>query len=230
MDRDVRGRERPEDDLAEYLEEFFGIKRESLEQAADRAAEDIRGIVDESWREAHDRRRGGVGRELDEISILQLVRHDVENYLGVIERRKKEGASPLGFSNWWLTLDRSARRVEEQLSRELGHRAPASPLMSADFLVNYLSIGPNRARIGKQQEAALPLMLDVDMDVELPLDLIEEAERIRRESDGVPEHVIRRRVRDFLDAAKKRAGRITEEGVSVVLEEIDSSARNLGGE
>ena len=220
------GRERPEDDLADYLEEFFDIKRESLEQAADSAPDDIRYIVEESWRAAHGKRRGGDGRELDEMSILQLVRHDVENYIGVIERRKKETGSPLGFSNWWLTLDRVARQVDGRLREELAHRAPSSPLMSADFLVNYLSIGPNRARIGKQQEAGLPLLLDFDMDAELPLELIEEAERIRRESDGVPEHVIRRRVRDHLDAAKRRVGRITNEGVNVVLEEISSLERS----
>ena len=214
------GTARPEDDLAEYLEEFFDIERESLEEYVLDAAEELRHIVQEAWASAHDRRRAKGERELDEIALLRLVRHDVENYLGVVERRRDEKVSPLGYSTWWLSLDRVAGQVDQRLRDELGREAPATPLMSADFLVNYLSVGPNRARIGKEREALLPILLDVDMYDELPADLLVEAERIRRDSDGLPEHVIRRRVRDHLDAAKRRRGRVTEEGVEVVLSEI----------
>ena len=218
------GLERPEDDLAEYLDTFFEIQRESLEDDEIKAPEDVRNIVFETWREAHDRRRSNDDRDLDEIALSRLVRHDVENYLGVIERRRGEVLSPLGYSNWWLTLDRVAIRVDEQLRRNLGRDAPQTPLMSADFLVNCLSFGPVRPRISKINSSFLPLLFDVDFDSVLPEDLLVEAERIRHDSVGLPEHVIQRRVRDCLDAAKRRRGIVSEEGVKFVLQEIDRNS------
>ena len=92
--------------------------------------------------------------------------------------------------------------------------------MSADFLVNYLSIGPIRSRITKDVESTLPIALDVGSFAELPADLLSEAERIRKEAGDLPEYIIRRRVRDRLDAAKRRPGRIVEEGVQAVLDTI----------
>ena len=219
------GLERPEDDLSEYLDKFFGIQRESLEEDELRAPEAVRNIVFETWRSAHDRRRSNDGQELDEISIQRLVRHDVENYLGVVERRRDDGLSPLGYSAWWLTLDRVAIQIDDNLKSSLGREAPQTPLMSADFLVNCLSFGPVRSRISKESSSFLPVFLEVDFYSELPADLLEEATRIRQESSDLPEYVIQRRVRDHLDAAKRRRGKVTEEGVQFVLDEIDRTAK-----
>ena len=208
------GRERPEDDLAEYFEEFFNVKRESLEEEVDKATNDILVAVQEAWHTAHAKRR------LDGNTIHRLVRHDVENYLGVVERRRRDGVSPFGYSAWWLTLDRSASQVDRDIRERLENDAPPTPVMSADFLVNYLSIGPIRSRIAKDVESILPIALDVSMVVELPADLLSEAERIRKEAGDLPEYIIRRRVRDCLDAAKRRPGRMVEEGVQTVLDTI----------
>ena len=214
------GRERSEDDLAEYFEEFFNVKRESLEEEVDKATSDILVAVQEAWHTAHARRRDVPSGELDENIIHRLVRHDVENYLGVVERRRRDGVSPFGYSAWWLTLDRSASQVDRDIRERLGNDAPPTPVMSADFLVNYLSIGPIRSRIAKDVESTLPIALDVSLFVELPADLLSEAERIRKEAGDLPEHIIRRRVRDCLDAAKRRPGRMVEEGVQPVLDTI----------
>ena len=214
------GRERSEDDLAEYFEEFFNVKRESLEEEVDKATRDILVAVQEAWHTAHARRRDVPSGELDENIIHRLVRHDVENYLGVVERRRRDGVSPFGYSAWWLTLDRSASQVDRDIRERLGNDAPPTPVMSADFLVNYLSIGPIRSRIAKDVESTLPIALDVGLFVELPADLLSEAERIRKEAGDLPEHIIRRRVRDCLDAAKRRPGRMVEEGVQSVLDTI----------
>ena len=214
------GPERPEDDIADFLKEFFDIARRSLKEEVEKADDEIRRFVHEAWRSAHARRRRPVGVELDEATIDRLVLHDVENYLGVVELRRKENSSALGYSAWWLTLDRSAGYVDREIEEELGSRAPPTPVMSADFLVNYLSIGPIRSRVSKNAEAALPIALDMGSFAELPSDLLDEAERIRREAGDLPEHIVRRRVRDCLDAAKRLPGQIIEEGVQTVLDMI----------
>ena len=216
------GTERPEDDIADFLMEFFAIERKSLEEEVMKADAEIRALVQEAWHSIHDRRRDADSGGLDEITIHRLVRHDVENYLGVVELRRREGVSPLGYSAWWLTIDRSAGYVDNEIRKELGDRAPATPVMSADFLVNYLSIGPVRSKVARDAEATLPIALELDIGLftELPSDLLNEAERIRREAGDLPEHIVRRRVRDCLDSAKRRPGHMTREGIQTVLDAI----------
>ena len=221
-----RGHERPEDDLADYLAEFFSITREDLEEDEKRAADHVRFAVQETWHELHSKRRNTHLSDLDEITVQRLVKHDVENYLGVAERRRNEDTSPLGYSAWWLTLDRVAFEVDKRITKTLKNDAPSTPIMSADFLVNYLSIGPIRSQITKSAESILPVVLDVGMLNELPPDLLDEAERIRREASDLPEHIVRRRVRDYLDAAKRQRGRIVNEGVQPVLDEISRDANS----
>ena len=219
-----KGQERPEDDIADYLADFFSITRENLEEDEKRAAVHIRTAIQETWHEIHTKRRNTSHADFDEIAVQKLVRHDVENYLGVVERRRNEDVSPLGYSAWWLTLDRVAFDVDKTISKILKNDAPPSPVMSADFLVNYLSIGPIRSQIIKSAESILPVVLDVGMLNEFPSDLLAEAERIRRDASDLPEHVVRRRVRDHLDAAKRRPGRIVGEGVQTVLDAISLEA------
>ena len=214
------GKERPEDDLAEYFEEFFSIRRESLEAEEERASGHFRIAVQQAWYAAHVSRRGAGNESMDEMTFNRLVQHDVENYVGVVERRREEGVSQLGYSAWWLTLDRLARQVDESIRRDLGHDAPSSPVMSADFLVNYLTVGPIRSRIAKEVENTLPVALDMDAPEDLPDDLLAEAARIRSEAIGLSEHIIRRRVRDSLDKAKRRRGRIMVEGIQAVLSRL----------
>lgn len=215
-----RGTERPEDDICDYLEEFFSIRRQSLEREELEADVDVRIAIQEAWHSAHSRRRDAGSEGLDKNTIHRLVRHDVENYLGVVELRRQEKGSALGYSAWWLTLDRSAGHVDEEIRARLKSKAPATPVMSADFLVNYLSIGPIRSRVTKDAEVSLPIALDTGLVAELPSDLLDEAERIRRDASDLPEYIVRRRVRDCLDAAKRRPGHMVEEGVQTALNTI----------
>ena len=219
-----QGQERPEDDLAEYLLDTFGISREGLEEDEKRASQELRTAVQEAWIAAHTKRRAASTPVLDDIALNRLARHDVENYVGVIERRRRDGDSPLGYSAWWLTLDRSAQQVRKDVHERLGRAAPPSPVMSADFLVNYLSMGPIRSKVNKVGELGLPIGLDIDGLEGVPGELLLEAEKIRRDSGDLAEHIIRRRVRDHLDSARRRHGRISEEGLRTVLETIKESA------
>ena len=221
------GRERPEDDLSEYFEEFFAIRREGLEEEEKRATEKFRLAVQRAWHEAHAGRRRSGHASMDEMTVNRLVQHDVENFVGVVERRRQEEVSGLGYSTWWLTLDRLARQVEEDVRSELEHDAPQSPLMSADFLVNYLSLGPVRSNLAREVEGTLPVALDMDVPQDLPEDLLAEAERIRRETIGLPERIIRRRVRDSLDTAKRRRGRVMAEGIQAVLSRLQRDEGTL---
>ena len=92
------GRARPVDDIAEYLEVTHRIDVVSLDEEAALASLELRGAVQEVWSAVHERRRtGGQHFEVDPLAILKLVGHDVENYVGVIMRRKRERRSVFGF-------------------------------------------------------------------------------------------------------------------------------------
>lgn len=214
------GTERPEDDIADFLQEFFAIERKGLEEEMMNASDEVRAVVQEAWHSAHTRRRDVDSEELKAIAIDRLIQHDVENYLGVLELRRNENVSALGYSAWWLTLDRSAEHVDNEIRAKLEHRAPITPVMSADFLVNYLSVGPIHSKVAKSAEAMLPIVLDIGLFTELPSDLLDEAERIRREARDLPERIVRRRVRDCLDSAKRRPGHMVKEGIQSVLDAI----------
>ena|SRR5947209_4650835 len=138
-------------------------------------------------------------------------------------RRKQEKSNPFGYSAWWLTLDRTAFSIETNLRRRLGEKPPASPVMSPDFLVNYLAFGPRRGRLSKATEARLPLSLGLGVVDFMPAELLVLAEQIRSQMKDLPEHVIRRRIRDELDAAKIRLGSLTYGGLSQVEEELFQS-------
>lgn len=216
------GSSRPADDIADYLSDVFGIEIGTLERDAASMPADLRAAVQEIWHEAHERRRrapGGV--EVDAITLKRLVDHDVENYLGVIARRGADTRADLSYGVWWLTLDRVAFEVPRELRVRIEARAPASPVMTPDFLVNYLVFGPVRRLVSKGTEARLPLVVELEIAEFLPAELIEVAERVRTESEGLPERIIRRRVRDAVDEAKRRRGPITEAGLS--------GAHTLGG-
>lgn len=152
----------------------------------------------------------------------RLSRHDTENYVGVIEQRKQEKASPFGYSAWWLTLDRSAFIIADLLSKDFGITAPDSPAMSIDFLSQYLTLGPIRVRVNKDSARTLPIVFEPHLVRFLTPDLLKEADGIRTEMKDLPERVIRRRVRDHMDEARRRIGPMAKRGVDAFFEEIET--------
>ena len=92
----------PQEDAAEYLEDFFGIKIQSLEDEVNSASDDVRGVIKERWLAIHeDRRQTDFEGGFDQHLAIRLAEHDVENYLGVLQRRKSEvGSSPFGYRSW----------------------------------------------------------------------------------------------------------------------------------
>ena len=217
-----KGQHDPEDDLIDYLSDFHEIEIESLEDDAYGVDLSLRGAVQEIWRESHEYRNKRKGYEIDNMVVGKLISHDVENYLGVVKRREKDYRTPLGFSAWWLTLDSTAHMLENLLHREIICTVPASPVMSLDYFANYLSIGPLR-KVKEQTNYSLPVFIDRNFHSHIPTKLLEIAKKVRDESKDLPEHVIRRKVREELEKAKRRPGKHVEGGTDLIKENIEQA-------
>lgn len=225
-----RGRERPVEDVRDYLEEDFSIKESSLEAVADGAPIELRAAVQELWMEQHDRRRGaGVDFATDPGTISRLVAHDVENTVGIIQLRRNETRSPMGYKSWWLTMDKTALRLKSYLQDRMGTDAPnSSPALSPDFLSQYFRLAPMRVAIERDIHVGLPVMTDISRLENIPRELIELADRVRAENSGLDERIIRRKVRDTLDAARAKQGPLAVGGLheiqKTILGEISEQA------
>lgn len=200
-----RGSERPDDDLSQFLKDYFEIKCENLEEVAKSVSDDLRWTADRLWTEAHKKRRNKA-QQIDEETTRMLIQHDIETYLGVIALRQKEEVTELGYRHWLLTLDTIAWEIRDRLKEELKEKTPTSPLLSLSFLLNNLTFGPSRRVAGKTDDITLPLVLDIEMSESMPHDILDIADRVRNENEGLPEYVIRRNVRDAIDRARRRKG------------------------
>ena len=226
---EFRGAERPEQDIGDFLREEFGIEMQNLEDDMSRAPQELRVAVHEEWVRIHESRRSGDANAIDELSMLRLAQHDQEMFVGVLQRRLSEQrSSPLGYSTWWLTLDHAAYEMTGRVNESVGS-ALTSPVMSPDFLLNYLAVGPARSSMSKSAESMLPIMVESRMMDVYPVELVDLAEEIRRQYEGLPERVIRRKVRDELDRAKRRVGPIVRGGVSGMKKELLEDIRRDEG-
>lgn len=199
---EIRGEARPLLDVEEYLKYEFGIDKHSLAADADSADVDLRSTVMEHWLEAHEARRQSGGTWLDDGTLRRMVAVDVENAVGVIQLRKRSGDSPLGYTAWWLTLDKNAYSLRKRLREELSPRAPDSPVLSPDYLSQILRLGPLRKNLSPDARHALPLTTDRSRLDNIPPELIRIANEVRAQCAGYSEHRIRREVRDALDKAR----------------------------
>lgn len=200
-----RGSERPEEDLLSFFTEFYGFECVDLEDAARKVDEKFRWAVDRLWSDAHKRRRKN-SQQSDEATTQLLIKHDVETYLGVIALRQGEEVSELGYRHWLLTLDTNAWDIRDTLKQEFPDKTSPSPLLSLSFLVNNITFGPDRRLLGKSDELSVPLILDLEISESMPYDILEIADRVRRENESLPEYVIRRKVRDAIDKARRHRG------------------------
>lgn len=216
--KEFRGDVQPEADVAESIRDLFGIRTRDLKDYSDSADLELRAAVQEVWQEAHDRRRASDLEDTAPSLRARLVAHDVENCVGVMQLRKEHPKSPVGYRAWFLSMDHIAFRLVDELPSRLGRNAPASPIMSPDFLTEYLRVGFARTAVEKEARLNLPILTDISRLGTLPLDLIERAERIRGESAGQSERLIRRVIRDTLDKERLRMG-VTAAGGLQAIEE-----------
>lgn len=85
---EIRGEAQPIQDIADFLDDIYGIVRRPLTSEVDSAPSDLRIATSEYWRQYHQQRRGGT---IDAYSVDRLVEHDVENVVGVIQLRQVAG-------------------------------------------------------------------------------------------------------------------------------------------
>lgn len=215
-----RGTERPQDDIAEFLAEEFGIQVAALEPELTVVPEDLRLAVQGIWQRAHERRRAQYKTDIDDLTIIRLTAHDVENYVGVLAKRTREREAPLGFTSWWLTLDRTAYSLAEELEKWIHPPYPSNPVLSPDFLVNYLSLSPARSSSRKVPFALAHFSTDV-----IPGEFLEIVEEVHSQMDTLKPRVLRRKLRDRLEAAKQRLGPIAEGGTAASERRLNSAAR-----
>jgi hypothetical protein len=228
LDR-FRGARQPQDDIAAYLSEEFRIEVHGFADDAPEPPDELRRVVEEVWREMHVERRNK--EEMDEESYERLVAHDVENFLGVLQRRKRQRDSPVGYTSWWLTLDRRAFKVRARIAERLERRAPDSPVLSPDFLSEYLAVTPLRAQLRRRWMDELPAtMVDVAALDAVPQELVALAAEIRESMQDLPPRVVRRHIRDMLNVARARLGEVGEAGWLGVEKELREAfgRRRLG--
>lgn len=168
---------------------------------------------------------GGAGDDYatDPTTVNRLVAHDVENTVGVLELRKNERRSPMGYRTWWLTMDKTALRIKSYLDDRMGSSAPnSSPALSPDFLSQYLRLGPLRTAIEKSNSVSLPVIMDVSRLENVPRSLIELSDKIRLENFDLDERILRRKVRDRMDQERTRQGPMSLGG----MREMEQSIRS----
>jgi len=198
-----RGTDHPEDDIKQYLYEEFCISVQDLSEEAHKVPDKLRWELDTLWTSAHiDRRQDS--QFIDASARANLIKHDVENYLGILALRHNEQVSELGYKHWLLTLDHIAWDIRKMLREEYGDMKLSSPLLSLPYLVNSMIFGPSRTLVGKANELRLPLLLDIEMTESVTCDIVELADKVRLESQGLPEYVIRRKVRDGINSLRRR--------------------------
>jgi len=73
-----------------------------------------------------------------------------------------------------------------------------------------MSFGPNKYHLTRSDEQLLPVLLDLDISQVVPTEVLRAAEEVRQQNEGQPEHVIRRKVRDACDRARRQVGNFTK--------------------
>lgn len=201
-----RGKHGPED-IQQFLEHGLGVFPIDLNETAERAMpETDRHTVTELWRERKRVRPGGSEAERD-----LLLRHDIEMYLGVISQRRTEKRDVFGYEWWWVTQDRTAQGIFRTAKAE-GVAIHSNPCMSPAFLSNLLSLGPARARLANAGRNQLPVALDIQQRGWADMELSTVANEIREKHAGDPEWLIRRHIRDSVNALKEAAHTATQKG------------------
>lgn len=197
----IVGQHRPLDDIADFLAEV-GIQVSNAPSFGELDRDMVR-AVREYWQEVQEKRRS---EEYFSATAYRMAEHDSENYLAALaQRRRAPGASVLGYSSWFLTMDSAAWSLFDRIDQETRQKIKHAPVISLDFLLKYLAFGPRRDQIDNSGKGFSRIFTSSIYE-SIPSELIEVAEQVRKESVGLPERIIQRRIRDELDRQKMTAG------------------------
>lgn len=199
--RKFQGASRPIDDLKEYLSEQFNININPHTTETDLLTPDQILCIEEAWNQSHLNSKQKY-KYIDTITALRLAKHDIENFIGIIERRKSDTAG-LSHSKWWLTLDRNAFRIYRMLQQTFPTHSFINPIISIDFLINYLLLGPNRKFTTQNTISIFPHFIEMAKNNYFTNEVFEISEKIYNEMKGYEPRVIRRHVRDEIDGFKQ---------------------------
>ncbi|MBI1387215.1 MAG: hypothetical protein GC154_02045 [bacterium] len=216
----------PEDDISQILREKYNITTASLDDDPECADQELRAHVKEYWSEVHDIRCKKRGLDADSSIVERLIRHDMESYLGVLYKRKNEERGDTGYKTWWLTIDTAAFKIEQSLKDRLVNYKQVSPIMSLDFLSNYVSLYPHK-NLSSKENFISPIFLDKNFCEYIPKELIAIAEVIRKECANLPPHIVKRRIRDKLDEQKRRVGSLVSGGLRVLSDEFEENIEDV---
>jgi hypothetical protein len=106
-----RGRNRPEDDIRDFLGVELGIKSLDLSSVWDSIDKDYRWAFTEVWRE----RKRRWSDPFSEADLDLRLRHDAEMYLGTLKLRESEPIGTSGHQWWWVTIDSTAFQVGSRI-------------------------------------------------------------------------------------------------------------------
>ena len=209
---EFRGAHKPEEDLAQFLSEEFGIELRELSRT-EKLPESVVDEIRAYWQDATDRRRK---LDVDQILNMRLARHDADNYLNVLARRSSVAqATWQGYTSWWLTIDGYARRLIDEVSPETRSFIRHQPILSLDFLTRYLTFGPVRTRIERGVSNPLELYA-AEIAEAVPMELISAAQLVRKKLQAVSERRKIRMITAALDEQRASFGPVHAAGIEHV--------------
>jgi hypothetical protein len=186
-----------EEDIALFLDQALGCGIIDPALAVETIPGDQRHRVAEIWRPR--KRMSPTGTEMDRDIRLGT---DIEMYFAVLGWREGERRDMFGYEAWWVTDDRVAHRMRD-LARAEAIELRSNPCMSPTFLVNLLTIGPSRRKLGRTLRDQLPVALDLQRGGLGVPGLSQLADEIREAHATEPEWLLRRRIRDRMNAIKE---------------------------
>jgi hypothetical protein len=193
----------PERDLAAFLYDEYRI-RVSEPSGGTPVSDALRLEIVTFWDEVAQARRP----DTDAITIAKLARHDTENYINVLQRRKLAAPnSAFGYDSWLVTLDNAARSLVNRVSQAAHDEIRHPPVISLDFLTRYLTFGPRRASASKTGGATFEIFSPSIAET-VPPELVRIAEEKRVEYLDVPERVRMRRIANEIDRQKISYGAV----------------------
>ncbi len=204
------GANRPEDDIADYIFDEFGIVVERAVVPTDVDQNVVQAIL-EYWKGVHESRRND-GNNFS-INANRLAEHDAEMCLTIFQKRRGEvGKSHLGYASWYLTLDGAARRMSSKIDPDIWAIVKHTPVISVDFLMRYIAFGPCRDRLTPHNRCQAQIFSASILD-SIPKDVLEVAQRVRAENVNLSEKLVQRRIRDALDCHRMNVGPIQQGGL-----------------
>lgn len=226
FDRDFRGERHSTADIGEFLKEELAITVRSMKEEVDGAPEQLRWAVQEYWRKAHKGRRSGKDA-IDPAKIEMLAQHDTESFLGVVQRRGGELINnPLGYTTWWLTVDRLAVEAASSISQDEGMQGLDTPVIGLEFLTYYLMVGNARRQLSREQAKTLPAIFDPTLMDVAPKELAAAANKVRESVDDSSVRVMRRDIRDLLEHDRIKSGKLGRVGIDAIQYDIEMALKS----